>query len=261
MFKILLLSSLVGVIGTGLGGLVGLLANKKRAGSVSCLLAFSAGVIISISAFDLIPEALEISNTLLVGLSLAGGVVCVWLLHLLIDAITEHSDHHAHGHGEHESGPDCLCDADQEGLKRSGLVMLFVVALHNLPAGVAIGSGTAHSGATGLILAVLIAMHNIPEGVGISVPLLAGGMRPLRAVLLTALAGAPTLLGGIVGLWAGGISPAVVACALSLAAGAMLYVTFSEVLPQSHVFIHRRNPAVFTMLGVLFGFVAVRLLH
>ena len=263
LFEILVLSSIVGVVGTGLGGAVGLLVGKKSVNSVSYLLSFSAGVILSISVFDLIPEALEMSGTLLVSLALLGGVGCVLLLHLLLDALEKKSGARLHSHAGHDHAPahDCPCDADRAGLRRSGLLMLCAVALHNLPAGVAIGSGTAHSGATGLILAVLIAMHNIPEGIGIGVPLRAGGVRPAHVVLLTARSGVPTLLGGIIGLWVGGISPLIVAGALALAAGAMLYVTFSEVLPQSHAFAHRRNPAIFTVIGVLLGFVAVRLLH
>ncbi len=265
MIEILILSSVVGVVGTGLGGAVGLLVGRKSAGTVSYLLSFSAGVILSISVFDLIPEALEMSGTLLVSLALLGGVGCVGLLHLLLDALEKKSGARLHSHAGqehgHAHGHDCPCDADGAGLRRSGLLMLCAVALHNLPAGIAIGSGTAHSGATGLILAVLIAMHNIPEGIGIGVPLRAGGMRPAQVVLLTALSGVPTLLGGVIGVWVGGVSPLIVAAALALAAGAMLYVTFSEVLPQAHAFDHRRNPAVFTVIGVLLGLVAVRLLH
>ena len=74
MIEILILSSVVGVVGTGLGGAVGLLVGRKSAGTVSYLLSFSAGVILSISVFDLIPEALEMSGTLLVSLALLGGV-------------------------------------------------------------------------------------------------------------------------------------------------------------------------------------------
>lgn len=136
MFEILVLSSIVGVVGTGLGGAVGLLVGKKSVNSVSYLLSFSAGVILSISVFDLIPEALEMSGTLLVSLALLGGVGCVLLLHLLLDALEKKSGARLHSHAGHDHAPahDCPCDADRAGLRRSGLLMLCAVALHNLPA-------------------------------------------------------------------------------------------------------------------------------
>ena len=138
--------------------------------------------------------------------------------------------------------------------------MVLAVTLHNLPEGMAIGSGASHDAQMGLTLAVLIALHNIPEGMSIGVPLIAGGMAKWKAVLLTALSGAPTLVGGALGAYLGSGGDALVAISLALAAGAMLYVTYCEILPQVILLNQERGPAVFTIMGIILGLLMVHAL-
>lgn len=143
---------------------------------------------------------------------------------------------------------------------KSGLLMFTAIALHNLPEGMAIGSGAAHNDKMGLMLAVLIALHNIPEGISIGVPLIEGGMNRAKAVFLTAVSGFPTFIGGWIGARLGNIGESFIAASLAFAGGAMLYVTFCEILPQSTLLNHTRRPAVFAVAGVLFGLIIVRAL-
>lgn len=185
MIEILILSSVVGVVGTGLGGAVGLLVGRKSAGTVSYLLSFSAGVILSISVFDLIPEALEMSGTLLVSLALLGGVGCVGLLHLAAGRAGE----------KIRRAPAQPCRTGTRGMRtdttaramRTGPPAAFRPAHAVRRRAAQPARRHRHRLRHGaqrrdrLILAVLIAMHNIPEGIGIGVPLRAGGMRRRRS--------------------------------------------------------------------------------
>lgn len=59
MVMAVLLTFVAGVLGTLLGGVLGLRIDPKSSQSLSCLLAFSAGMMISMICFDLMPEALE----------------------------------------------------------------------------------------------------------------------------------------------------------------------------------------------------------
>ena len=57
-----LLGLFFGTFGTTIGGILGAFLNKPSSKMLSFILQFAAGLMISIICFDLIPEALEISN-------------------------------------------------------------------------------------------------------------------------------------------------------------------------------------------------------
>ena len=57
MVMAVVLTFVAGVLGTLLGGVLGLRIDPKSSKSLSCLLAFSAGMMISMICFDLMPEA------------------------------------------------------------------------------------------------------------------------------------------------------------------------------------------------------------
>ena len=109
-----------------------------------------------------------------------------------------------------------------------------------------------------LLLAIIIALHNIPEGMAVAAPLLAGGVNRWKVGFLTALCGAPTLLGGIAGAIFGNLSSFAVAMSLSVAGGAMLYVVFGEIIPQSIVLTKNRAASIITMFGILVGLIVTK---
>ncbi|MGL4735970.1 MAG: ZIP family metal transporter [Cellulosilyticaceae bacterium] len=256
MFKTLLVASAAGIIGTGTGGILGLIFGRGSKKALSSLLAFASGVMLSIVCFDLIPEALSLSSIWVTALSIFCGILVVQWLNAIIDRLTHSEETHIeledlrHQH-------ELISHSHERSMLRSGLIMFAAIALHNLPEGMAIGSATTHDQTMGLTLAFLIALHNIPEGMSICVPLVEGGMVKWKAILLTALSGAPTLLGGFVGAAIGSIGDLPIAISLALAAGAMLYVTFCEVLPQAILLHKGRRPALFTILGIVLGMISV----
>ena len=107
------------------------------------------------------------------------------------------------------------------------------------------------------MLVFAVTVHNIPEGMAISAPLASGGVKGWRTVLLTALAGAATVLGAVIGLAVGGISKLASGVCMGLAGGAMLYVTFCEILPQSILMEEGRVPAVSMLVGIICSMVFV----
>ncbi len=272
MLHIILVSTIAGVVGTGIGGLAGLIFGRSSNNVVSYLLAFAGGVMLSIVFFDLVPEAMRLSGPIPVSVCVLVGVFVVWLLNFAIDRFTHSGDIHVQPQDMYHQGgiiaksEGCeLCPENKKqklrcSMLNSGILMFAVIALHNFPEGLAIGSSGAHSETMGLMLGLLIALHNIPEGISIAVPLIEGGMNKYKAVLLTALSGAPTLLGGLTGMLIGGINDHFVAYSLAVAGGAMLYVTFCEILPQVTMLNRSRRPAVFSVVGVLVGMIMVNVL-
>ena len=139
--------------------------------------------------------------------------------------------------------------------------MASAIALHNVPEGMTIGasyaSGDGVMGGAALVLAVLIGLHNIPEGMAVSVPLISGGMAKWKAVLLTACSGVPTILGALLGYVMGELGPLGLTMSLGFASGAMLYVVFGEILPQSILMYHSKLPAFSTIVGILVGMLII----
>ena len=267
-------TALAGVVGTGLGGFVGAMLQKDSNRTVSLLLSFAGGVMLSVVCFDLVTEAIETQmGTFAVVAAIAFGVAITYFLNYLIDKKTNPEVPHIdENHPKTADDLDELIHfdhweqhrADQDnklGLFVAGIVMACAIALHNVPEGMTIGASYASDdgvmGGAALILAVLIGLHNIPEGMAVSVPLISGGMAKWKAVLITAASGVPTILGALLGYLLGEIGPLGLTMSLGFASGAMLYVVFGEILPQSILMYHSKLPAFSTIIGILVGLLII----
>ena len=271
---LILTTTLAGVVGTGIGGIIGALLQKDSNRTVSLLLSFAGGVMLSVVCFDLVTEAVEtnVGIWIVVG-AIAFGVAVTYFLNYLIDKKTNpevphidenhpktaddldeliHSDHLEQHYAKNDS---------KMGLFIAGIVMASAIALHNVPEGMTIGASYASDngvmGGAALVLAVLIGLHNIPEGMAVSVPLISGGMAKWKAILITASSGIPTILGALLGYLLGEIGPMGLTMSLGFASGAMLYVVFGEILPQSILMYHSKLPAFSTVVGILVGMLII----
>ena len=271
---LILTTFLAGVAGTGLGGLIGALLQKNSNRAVSLLLSFAGGVMLGVVCFDLIVEAIEAQAGLLwVAFSVALGVGVTFFLNYLIDRKTNiEVPHIDENHPKTADDLDELIHSDhlkqhyarkdsKLGLFVAGVVMACAIALHNVPEGMTIGASYASNdgvmGSAALVLAVLIGMHNIPEGMAVSVPLISGGMKKWKAVMITAATGIPTILGALLGYLLGEIGPLGLTLSLGFASGAMLYVVFGEILPQSILMYHSKLPAFSAIAGILVGMLII----
>jgi len=263
-------TAIAGVGGTGLGGLIGALLQKDSSRTVSLLLSFAGGVMLSVVSFDLITEAIETGvGVPMVIFSVALGVAIIYLLNYIIDKRTNPQVPHIdENHPKTADDLDELIHSDhlhqhvvnndnKIELFIAGIVMASAIALHNVPEGMTIGASYASNGgvmgSAALILAILIGLHNIPEGMAISVPLISGGMNKPKAVLITALSGASTIVGALLGYLLGEIGALGLALSLGFASGAMLYVVFGEILPQAILMYHSKLPAFSAITGLLVG--------
>jgi len=266
---LLLTTAMAGVVGTGLGGLIGAILQKDSNRTVSLLLSFAGGVMLSVVCFDLVVEAIETNVGLGVVIgAIALGVAIIYLLNYWIDRKTNPEVPHIdENHPRTADDLDELIHSDhlnhhakqnnKLALFIAGIVMASAIALHNVPEGMTIGASYASNdrvmGRAALMLAILIGLHNIPEGMAVSVPLISGGMAKWKAVLITALSGIPTILGALLGFALGEIGAMGLALSLGFASGAMLYVVFGEILPQAFLMYHSKLPAFSAIAGMLVG--------
>ena len=228
-----MLGLLTGVIGTGAGGLLSVLVKKPTPRFTGTILAFAAGVMLTIIFIELIDESIAYSGhwAAIAGLTLG----------MLIFYILDHYLPHRHTVTEEETV--------YGGYLKKGTLLALGIGLHNLPEGLAIGTGFVGSQELGISLAILIGLHNIPEGMAVAAPLKQGGFSFPKVLAITALAGLPMGLGALIGALIGSISVFVLGLSLGFAAGAMLYIVCDELIPDAY----ESASAHFSIIGIFAG--------
>lgn len=234
MLRQTLIGSAVGIVGTGLGGCVCCFFNPTK-GWLAVMMAFAAGVMSSVTALELIPQAFAHSGVIFGLVSIAFGMLFVYSISLL-----------------YRTG-------QSSSLIKTGIITGITIAVHNFPEGLAIGSGFSESEATGAGIALVILLHDLPEGMAMAAPLKAGGMGN-KVALSAFLAGAPTGFGAFLGFAMGSISKTVYGACMGFAGGAMMQATIAELLPQSVSSGGKLKAALGMALGMAVGAAAVCLL-
>lgn len=274
MLNLIVVTFIAGVIGTGFGGFIGALFKNSSNRMISLLLSFAGGVMLSIVCFDLIQGAIDTGiDTIYVALTIVAGVIIVYTLNYLIDVrFNKEVPHITKDHPETHDDIDELIHADHYNqhvknndpkisLFVAGVVMACAIALHNVPEGMTIGASYIYNNSSlngsSLMIALLIGFHNIPEGMAVSVPLISGGMSKAKAVIISALSGFPTVIGAIAGYLVGDIGSVGLMISLSLASGAMLYVVFGEILPQSILMYRSKLPSFSLIVGLILGLLLI----
>jgi len=132
----------------------------------------------------------------------------------------------------------------EEGIKTEKISQNFkfflAVTIHNIPEGMSVGFACGLALSTGnmtlayaaLSLAIGIAIQNIPEGAAVSIPLFGEGMSKWKAFVYGTLSGAVEPVFAIAGLFLAQMA-FITPWLLAFAAGAMIYVTLDEILPES----------------------------
>lgn len=246
IIKTTLLGLFFGTFGTTIGGIIGVTFKNPSKKFLSFILQFAAGLMIAIICFDLIPEALEISNISSVFIGIFVGVIAMVICDNLVKKIYNKKEKRNRS-------------SSSNSLLKTGIIVGIGLAIHNFPEGLAIGSGFESSIKLGYSLALAIALHDIPEGISMSVPMKNGGMSKTKAVLLTLLSGVTTGIGAFFGAIVGGISQTVIAICLSFAAGAMLYIVSGELIPESNQIYKGRMGTVGNIAGFVLGILATQL--
>lgn len=228
IFYVTLIGFLVGVIGTGLGGVLSLFfKNTNRL--MSFLLGLTGGFMLFIVTFHLLPESYYVSGSHLITiLGIAIGIFMVIFIENHIDKMAKNP------------------------YIKSSLLLGISIAAHNFPEGLALGSSFMTMSNLGPTLALAMMLHDIPEGVAMAIPMKIDKQPKLKIVLYTFLIGIPTGIGAFLGAYLGAFSPMIIALCLSFAGGTMLYIICDEMIPSAKS-LHKGRAS---SLGIVLGFIA-----
>lgn len=231
----MLIQTIKGILIPFIGTTMGVTCVLFMKSSLNCLvqkvlIGFAAGVMTAASVWSLIIPAIEQSADM-GKLSFVPAVVgfLIGILFLLV------CDHIAPNFN--------ICSDEAEVAKnnfRKTLMLVFAVTIHNIPEGMAVGaiyagliSGNASiTAASALALSLGIAIQNIPEGAITSMPLKAAGIKKSKAFIFGVLSGVVEPIGAVLTILAARLISPILPYLLSFAAGAMIYVVISELVPE-----------------------------
>jgi ZIP family zinc transporter len=137
------------------------------------------------------------------------------------------------------------------------LMLVSSITIHNIPEGLAVGIafGSVYYGLTGattlsaLMLAIGIGLQNFPEGSAVSIPLRRDGMSRKKAFFYGQLSAVVEPIFGVLGAILVLKARTLLPFFLSFAAGAMIYVVISELIPESQSNEKKDIMAIFTIIG------------
>lgn len=211
---VLLLASLSVVTTLAGVGLAIYIGKNERA--IALGIGFSAGIMLLVSFFELMPEA--------TGEAGLGRVVTAFTLGLLIVAVLHWVIPHTHLVEEHGAFP--------RGLVRTAYLVAFGLILHDVPEGFAMANSYIASPSLGILVGLVIAIHNLPEEFAMAVPIVM--VRKKRFLYAAAfMSGLAEPLGAIIGLVAVHFHPMLNPLFMAFAAGAMVFVSVHELLPMA----------------------------
>ena len=214
---------------------------------LSFSLALAGSVMLTVCAVSILPECLESVQTIqdLTQRSIffAGGAGLYYLLSKLV--LPEPEDIILKQWGTSESldgkGKTTLGLTKQQRRSWRLAVLLFLsLLLHNIPEGFAVAASAIQNDKLGYAVTIAIAMHNIPEGLAISVPCLAARPDlPWLAFVMASVSGLAEPIAALVPLLLVSSEQKEYVDALNMdnvlafAAGIMILVSFSELLPEA----------------------------
>lgn len=239
----ILVFTLLGSVGSLIGGMV-LLAKEKFALRISHFLtAFAAGVLLGAAFFDLLPEAaLEASEDANIFFWVLVGIITLFLV--------ERSIHWFHHHQQ----------ADTDAEKKSVIPLVIISdTAHNFIDGIVIALTFLVNPATGIITSLAVIAHEIPQEIGDFGILLQRGMRRKKIILVNIISAFAAVIGAIIAYSIGESIEAYLPAALATAAGFFIYIAASDLIPEIHNEDNRKVAFIETFL-LLFGVFLIWLL-
>jgi ZIP family zinc transporter len=237
-----LLLGLTTFVSTTLGGLFAI-RNQDR---LHRILGFTAGVLLGVVAFDLLPEIFRLTNETQIDITVPMiALVAGFLGFHIIEKVTI-----IHGVHEHRHEPN-------QKMPQVGLISALALSGHSFFDGVGIGLAFQVNASVGLLVALAVISHDFSDGLN-TVTLMLTNNNSQRRSLWLLLLDATTPILGVASTFLFHLSEPELLIYLGVFAGFLLYIGASDILPEAHA----KHPSLFTIFltlcGTLFIFLVTR---
>ncbi|MGO4538289.1 ZIP family metal transporter [Paenibacillus sp. 2TAB19] len=229
-----LIGSFISAMATVLGAVPLLFVKSLSERWKDVLIAFTAGIMVSASTFGLMPQALNESGIIPLTIGLLIGIIALDLLEKNIPHIDV----------ENERG---ISSFDSKSL-----LVIIALFIHNIPEGLSTGFSYASENAgLGPMVAIAIGAQNMPEGLVLAIFLIHSKVSKLKLMLLVTLTGLMEVVSAIVGYFTASYIQELIGYGLAFASGAMLFIVYKELIPETHGHGYERSATYSLIIGLL----------
>lgn len=224
-------------------GIIPCFFNENRKDKIiASSLAFSSGIMLTISIISLIPEATNTISKIYKPLP----AFLISAIFIIIGVIIS------------DTLDNAVEKKENNNLYKIGLISTLVLMLHNIPEGITTYLSTTINYSLGYKLAFAIALHNIPEGISIAVPIYYSTKSKKKALFYTIIAGFSELLGALIAFifFKNQITPFLLSTILAITAGIMIHISIYEFLPNSFSYKKNKVTIYYFVLGILIMFLS-----
>lgn len=231
------LAATITVLANGLGGLPFVLVERFPKDLARLGWSVSGGLMLAASVFNLIMPGVAEGGINPVAVGIFAGAAMMVATSIWLD------NHSFTFSGLSEAG------------SRRIVMVLATLFVHSFPEGLAIGVAYGSGDVRlGLVMAIAIAIHNVPEGVAVSLPLRAEGVSGWRCVGWAIFSGVPQLIAAVPAYLAVVAFRPILPYAFGFAAGAMIFLVLSEMIPESR---ENQGERISSAIGGMVGFLAM----
>jgi ZIP family zinc transporter len=226
---------------TSLGGLFGL----RHRSYLHLIMGFTAGVLVGLVAFDLLPEIFkEITEQHVAAIGPMVTMIAGFLVfHVAEKTILIHQGHEsAYAHHSHPT---------------VGYLSAIALSGHSFLDGVGIGIGFKVSTTAGIAVAIAVIAHDFADGLNTVTLMLVNRNTERRAFAMLLVDALAPLL-GVLSTLAVTIPNVTLPYYLGFFAGFLLYIGASDILPEAHQQGSSGMTIVLTVLGTVFAFIVTR---
>ena len=223
-------------LSTGIGRALAFFTRSTNTRFLSVSLGFSAGVMVYVSFFEILPKAREAlipdfgdkAGAWFAVLGFFAGILIIALIDRLIPS---HDNPHEIRRVE-EMSRNGKKDAR---LVRMGLFTALAIGIHNFPEGIATFMAGMSDITIAVPIAVAIAIHNIPEGIAVSIPISYGTGSKKKGFYLSFLSGLAEPVGALLAwfILMPFLNDVVFGFIFSAVAGIMVFISIDELLPTA----------------------------
>lgn len=213
----------------------------KTSTMITISLAFAAGVMLTVSCTDLMPNSFAYLNTFFLPfpsiLICAIFIVVGIIFSMLIDTYLPTSP-----------------QQKNQQLYKVGIFSMIAIILHNVPEGIATFMTSTNDLKLGITLTIAITLHNIPEGISIAVPIFYATQQKRKAIFYTFISGISELFGAIIAylFLAKYMTDTTMGILFSLIAGIMIHISIYELIPTSKSYRQVKLTYKSFFIGIIF---------
>ncbi len=237
-----ILLSLLAFISTFVGGLVGLRYKDK----LHLILGFTAGVLLGVVAFEILPELIELlDRTHTSSVTAMGALVLGFLIFHVLEKILLIHRSQEEEYGEHKH-------------PTVGVLSALALSGHSFLDGVGIGLGFQVSPAIGLLVTIAVISHDFSDGLN-TVSLMLAHRNTISKAKKMLFIDSIAPIFGAASTMLFTVQDKMLVLYLGFFAGFLLYIGASDILPEAHSKHSSYATIMMTLIGVGFIYLVAQI--